>query len=190
MAIIKCKNNLHFYDDGRYDECPHCKSMILSDDGTQTMTVREKDRSEEVLESVNILRQKIHLEDVVDKDKTIAYRANEKNEDFVTGWLVCVEGPERGRDYRLFHGVNRIGRSAGEDISIVEDMTISRTSMCSVVYDIRGNDFYLVPEAGSMVYLNGKHISSPEGIKTGDIIKLGKSAFEYIAFCRDSRKWE
>lgn len=51
-----------------------------------------------------------------DYGRTIGYYSPVRGNDYVTGWLVCVKGPEKGRDYRLHHGFNRLGRSMDMDV--------------------------------------------------------------------------
>ena len=36
----------------------------------------------------------------------------------VVGWLVCLEGPDRGHDYPLRAGTNAIGRSPSMEVCI------------------------------------------------------------------------
>ena len=45
--------------------------------------------------------------------------------DPVVGWLVCVTGPNTGRDYRLFARINTIGRAEKNDVCLKGDNTIS-----------------------------------------------------------------
>src|SRR5580700_1534258 len=42
----------------------------------------------------------------------------------VVGWLVCLEGPDRGKDYRLHNEKNYIGRAPVNDIVIESDNTV------------------------------------------------------------------
>ncbi len=46
--------------------------------------------------------------------------------DAVVGWLVCVHGRNRGRDYRIRSENNTVGRSENMDICISGDDLISR----------------------------------------------------------------
>lgn len=75
--------------------------------------------------------------------KTIGIYSGARGNDYVTGWLVCLKGPEKGRDYRLHHGFNRVGRGLGMDVAIMDDPAVSRDCHCSVVYDGVGNRFSL-----------------------------------------------
>ena len=76
----------------------------------------------------------------------------------VVGWLVCTDGVEKGRDYRLVSGRNFIGRAYQMDVSIPDDKGISRENHCSVVYDPKTKKFCLVP-GENVVFYNGEKIS-------------------------------
>ena len=45
----------------------------------------------------------------IDNDKTVAVHVFENGIEPVVGWLVCVNGEEKGSNYRLIRGRNRIG---------------------------------------------------------------------------------
>lgn len=121
--------------------------------------------------------------------KTIDFKTEQRNY-FVTGWLVCVEGPDRGHSFNLYYGYNTIGYSRSNSICILEDTKIARKVHCSVVYDDRKNNFYLLPEREIAVYLNGRPVEEGECIHTGDKLNAGESGFVFIAFCEGDRKWK
>jgi len=109
--------------------------------------------------------------------------------DPVAGWLVCVAGPEKGRDYRLHSGRNFLGRAPQMDISVADDHTISREHHCSVVYEPKSCVFLLVPGSAS-TYLNGSAINDASELVSGDTFGAGSSEFVFIPFCEEGRKWE
>ena len=125
-----------------------------------------------------------------DDQRTVGFFSGAKGNDYVTGWLVCVEGPEKGRDYRLHHGFNRIGRSVSMDIQVLDDPAVTRENHCSVVYDERKNQFSVIPSSGALTYCNGQLLTEPKPLNTGDEISLGNSRFEFIPFCREGKVWE
>lgn len=125
-----------------------------------------------------------------DEEKTISFYAQEKGTDFIVGWLVCVEGPEKGRDYRLHQGFNRLGRDYNKDIAVMEDAGISREAACAVVYDDKSNRFFAVQQPSGLAYLNGIVLEGAQGLKTGDVIRTGNSEFEFVGFCREGRTWK
>ena len=65
----------------------------------------------------------------------------------VVGWLVAINGPCRGNDYRLRVGYNYIGRVSG-DICIHGDATISAERDSSVTYVPQTKGFYIAHELG------------------------------------------
>ena len=99
MAIIRCPNG-HNYDGTLYGKCPICEMENKNDfsDGSDK-TLKLNDVPDEAT------RKLCNAED----EKTISAFTNRLETDHVVGWLVCVKGPGRGRDYRLRTGRNFIG---------------------------------------------------------------------------------
>lgn len=44
----------------------------------------------------------------------------------VVGWVACVAGPDKGRDWRLVEGRNAIGRADGMAVALTGDSGVSR----------------------------------------------------------------
>ena len=108
----------------------------------------------------------------------------------VTGWLVCIEGAEKGKDYRIAAKNNSIGRSETADISI-KDQAVSRENHARLSYDGKHNKFYLIPaESTNNIYINDEPIFVPTVLKKGDVIELGESKFIFIPFCDDAFNWQ
>ena len=195
MAVVRCAQG-HYYDDEKFSRCPFCGVSIdissFSDSG-KTVALNSSGTAE-TASSGNAWDRTVSLkaaEQLPDDDeKTIGLYSDLRGNDMVTGWIVCIDGPERGRDHRLYHGFNRIGRGAGMQISIEADPSVSRSNQCAVVYDKKGNTFYLVPEKGNQVLLNGKSLRMPAELKAGDLIMIGQGTYEFVPFCREGRVWE
>lgn len=113
----------------------------------------------------------------------------EGKQDFFAGWLVCVKGGQKGRDFRIFPGFNRVGRQSASDICL-EDGQVARESHCAVVYEPKKGAFYLVPGKGTVTLLNGRRIEETEKLKEGDRIGAGESLMVFIPFCGKERTWE
>lgn len=108
----------------------------------------------------------------------------------VVGWLVCIEGNDRGRDFRLHAGYNSIGKSPSNDVSIASDNTISRERHAVIAYDQEENLFFFAPANGvNLLRLNGKVLMAPAEIKSNDILTIGKSKLLFIPLCTDSFQW-
>ena len=111
--------------------------------------------------------------------------------DPVVGWLVCIKGPDRGRDYQIRSEKNSIGRSDSMDICISGDETISRADHAFVVYDPKKNTTRI--QAGmsrGLIYLKGNEIVSSEVLKAYDQIEMGESVFVFVPFCGENFQWE
>lgn len=109
---------------------------------------------------------------------------------YVTGWLVGIDGPVKGRDFRIIHGNNRVGHSYNADITIAEGTGIAELAHCTVVYDGKGNHFFIGPGTGTITYLNGNLLNDWKQLKIGDRIKIGNCLFEFVPFCREGHVWE
>ena len=126
-----------------------------------------------------------------DDDKTISFGFFGMMETPpVTGWLVCMTGSEKGKDFRLHTGKNFIGRATSMDVILVDDKKISRQKHCAVIYEPKENRFFVSPEGGNTTYLNDEMINKAENLKEGDIIRIGDTGLLFIPFCKGERTWE
>ena len=199
MAIVKCSKG-HFYDNTRYSQCPHCGILADEDDAVTVSMPSQSSQSDDdktvALRPVGpagagdaAIKQGAGIPTEED-DKTVRLYTEEKGADLIVGWLVCIVGAEKGRDYRLHQGFNRMGRDYQMDIPVMDDKSLGREPVCAVVYDDRTNKFFAVQQQGNVAYLNADVLQGAVELKTGDIISAGKSQFEFIAFCREGRTWE
>ena len=109
----------------------------------------------------------------------------------VVGWLVCIEGADRGRDYRIHAGYNSIGRSEHMDIYIAGDSTISRDRHARIAYDPEERVFFFGPAEGrNLVRLNGKLIMQPTELHAYDIIGFNKTKLMFVPFCGERFNWD
>ena len=114
-----------------------------------------------------------------------------KEENPVCGWVVCVAGPRRGKDYRVMAGKNFVGRADDMDIQILGDNKISRRNHCVIVYDEKQSKTVLLPgDSNGIVYLNGEAVYAPAQLHEYDVIEMGESQFLFIPFCGEHFKWE
>ena len=105
------------------------------------------------------------------------------------GWLVCVKGGQKGQDFRLFPGFNRVGRRAQSDVCL-EDLRVARENHCAVVYEPKRGEFFLTPGMGTETYLNGTRLEGTKMLENGDEIGLGDSLLVFVPFCGKERTWE
>lgn len=186
MIMKQCSAG-HFYDAERYNSCPYC--------GT---------REDKVSTYPNILKAENALDetapagsgtmptcfDAEEGEATVALNMS-KQVLPVVGWLVCIEGPERGRSYEIHKENNYLGRSAQMDICIAEDASISRDSPMVVTYDANSRSFYCGFMGGrAIVRLNGMPLLSTTQLKHGDIIELGKTKLMFVPFSSETFDWD
>lgn len=107
----------------------------------------------------------------------------------VVGWLVAINGPCRGNDYRLRVGYNYIGRVSG-DICIHGDATISAERDSSVTYVPQTKGFYIAHELGkNPLLLNGKPVIREAELKNYDRITIGSTNLIFIGLSGEHFDW-
>ena len=143
--LVKCENG-HFYDADKYAKCPNCSrgagpkkdvvmeggiSTDLDDVKTVAMNIRGNIKSGRSVRIPKVSGRTIKPSYEIDNDKTVAVHVFENGIEPVVGWLVCVNGEEKGRDYRLIRGRNRIGRDSEMDVTIRKDQKVTREEHCT-----------------------------------------------------------
>lgn len=161
--LIRCQNG-HMFSSRRYGTiCPYCNIE------TATREKKETDLSE------------------IDVEETLFL--NEEHP--VCGWIVCIAGPRRGKDYKIMAGKNFVGRADDMDIQILGDNKISRRNHCVIVYDEKQAKTVMLPgDSNGIVYLNEEAVYSPVPLSEFDVIEMGESKFLFMPFCGEHFKWE
>ncbi len=181
MAIIKCEKG-HFYDNVKYGECPHCKAEAnkpsSAGDDSKTIAKIAGDKMKKNLISLA----------AGGDERTVGIFSGKKDIAPVVGWFVCVDGPEKGRDWRIANGRNFVGRSYKTDIALSADEQVSRENHCSVVYDPKSNVYSLVP-GESMVYHKGNEVTSPINLEAYDLITVGQTTLQFVPYLRKGVEW-
>lgn len=110
----------------------------------------------------------------------------------VAGWLVCVQGPGKGRDYRIKAGMNEIAREEDPEVDIVirGDNSISRRYHAEIQYDPDENEFYLIKLKNEAVMLNDQKVKRPVQLSPYDIIQLGETRLVFVPLCSEKFKWK
>lgn len=170
MSITLCEHG-HYYDNRKYESCPYCG----------------RNRRNETVEEET---QRLDPRSMEAGQDTVSVWRNEGPTPYVTGWLVCVEGSAKGRDYRLHSGVNRIGRSPVMDVCIENDPQVTRDNHCSVIYDHKSNSFFLMPSVGTLIYKNGRMVMENVPFSSGEQVQVGGNLLELVAFCAGDKKWD
>lgn len=95
-----------------------------------------------------------------------------------TSALVVIYGEDLGRKYELERQETIIGRSSGCDIQVDQD-SVSRNHARVALED----DVALVADMGSTngTLVNDEVVAVPTKLRNGDLIKIGRTIFKYIA---------
>ena len=132
MAQVCCSKG-HIYDTEIYgNSCPYCDSGAghTIDFGTANDQMAGLGKSiaystvmpddiKKTSAPTSYIREQEQLK------KTVGVFAKKTGLDPIVGWLVCVEGHDKGCDYRLCAKTNSIGRGEDMDVRIKGDDTIS-----------------------------------------------------------------
>ncbi|MCD2493024.1 FHA domain-containing protein [Lacrimispora sp. NSJ-141] len=192
MEMKRCPNG-HFYDPALYTECPYCQgaSANANVNGTSaqpnvgaTMPVRQEEGGGYKIPP----RQEAQPEE---GQKTVAVIQQKTGINPVVGWLVCVDGTEKGKDYHLHSGNNFIGRSSKMDVCLPHDEAVSRENQGIVSYDDRHKAFYAAPGTGqNIIYLNGEPLLMIHELKAFDRLEVGNTTLMFMPLCGEEFQWE
>lgn len=131
-------------------------------------------------------RQKLVTED----NHTIGLMKKKLGIDPAVGWLVCINGKQKGQDYKLKGQINTIGRSEKMDVCIKGDDTISQENHARLSYSEKSNQFKLIPaESRNIIYLNGEEVFSATPLNAYDIIDFGETKLAFVPLCCDRFDW-
>lgn len=125
------------------------------------------------------------------ENKTVGIFHKTFSREPVVGWLVCVEGEQKGRDFRILGGMNSLGRSERMDICLRGDNTVSKENHARIAYDPKHNGCRLIPsEKSTNIYINDNPVYTSEKLTNMDRVDIGESRFIYISFCDDIYSWD
>ena len=140
MKLTKCENG-HFYDSDKYPECPYCNTDLLRDRSIVRTGEAEQPAAVEIAAPAGP----------------------------VTGWLVVLDGPAKGRDLRL---------------------GVGRSFLAVLVYDDEKSAFTLLPGSSQeLCYLGGDAVLTPQPLTGGETLRMGSAAMKFVPFCGAEFHW-
>lgn len=191
MKLKRCERG-HYYDAKNHSRCPSCGVSGLS--VTTTQATPEPSIAPSVAEAIpptQVRGQSNTSTPIADMGTTVAVMRKKTGMDPVVGWLVCVSGPDKGRDFRIRSERNGIGRGTDMAICISGDETISRDNHAYISFNPRKGTFRVGPGDGrGMTYLNGEEVDIPQPLNAYDLIELGQSQLLFIPLCGERFNWE
>jgi len=197
MATVRCDNG-HHYDDRKHTTCPYCPVPGLKDvkiPGTQAAPISRSGVPETEAafprSSTAAIRNAPGADRSGTPGVTVGLFQKLKGMEPVVGWIVCIKGTNKGRDYRLHSDLNKVGRAPSMDVCIEGDETISRENHCQIAFSPRSRTFNVIPGSGrNLIYLNDQDVLSAMRLNAYDRLDLGESSFVFIPFCTDEFDWE
>lgn len=196
MTTVQCANN-HFYDDARFTSCPHCGVPGLRDakvPGTQAASISRPGVPRTEAASPPGVDPQVREGGGFGRGGTpgvtVGVIRKQTGIDPVVGWIVCVDGVNRGREYRLHSDRNTIGRAPNMDVCIEGDETISRENHCQIVFSRRNKIFSVVPGLGrNIIYLNGNDVLAATVLEPYDRLEFGEGSFLFVPFVTEKFDW-
>lgn len=202
MNLTRC-NNGHFYDASTYQHCPHCsaggqeqasdvtRALPQDADVTRPLSAPPPAPPSSLQDAVqSAAAAPAPVSRPAEEDsKTVGFFGNVGLEP-VVGWLVCVEGSCRGKDFRLKSGRNFIGRSVQMDVAITGDNTVSRERHAVIVYEPKNHLFLVQPgDSKELCYLNDEVVLTPQTIKLNDVLTVGSTKLMFFPCCDKVFNW-
>lgn len=131
--------------------------------------------------------------DINPGETQIAWDKDKYKQQPVVGWLVCIDGPDKGKDFVLHGAKCTIGRRKDSSVCLT-DTKISRDGFPAlVVYDDRkSHNFYLASgDAASHnnVELSGSMLLGQSLISPYDEIRIEDTVLVFVPFCRKDFFW-
>jgi len=114
-----------------------------------------------------------------------------EEKDWVCGFLVCIKGANKGKEYVIRDGKNLIGTASDMDIQIAFDKKIEKKNHAVIMYDYKQKKTMLLPtDSHGMVYHQGQAIFEPVTLEPFNEIEFGESVFKYVPFCGEDFSWK
>lgn len=211
MTRIECVRG-HIYNADMYSSCPYCGNFqtvefggvpvgqggvtmpggVPVGQGSTTMPGGSMygGRQRPVTDEGKTLPPRGYETRVDEENKTKGMMGKSQGKEPVVGWLVCIEGSDKGKDYRLYGRINTIGRSEQMDVCIRGDEGITRDVHVRIGYDPKNNNFHIIPaNSSNNTYVNDEPVYMPTKLKAYDLIELGETRLLFIPLCNQMFTW-
>lgn len=205
MTRAECAQG-HQYDSDLYSSCPYCNGfqkinfggtpageagVTVPGNGFGASLNQGSSRERMIMNDNGKTCPPRGYERRVDEDNRTMGMIQKKNGiEPVVGWLVCIEGYEKGKDYRLYGRINTVGRDERMDVCIRGDQGITRDTHVRIGYDPKKNNFHIIPaNSSNNTYVNDEPVYIPTKLEAYDVIELGASKLLFLPFCGQRFSW-
>ncbi len=170
MKMKRCPVG-HFYDPDMYETCPWCEQNPAA-----MMGGGMPNRGPEAF------AQGAPMEEEKNESPLAAVRQAPAEETrLVSGWLVCEEGPLRGRVETLYLGQNFLGEKGGPPLG---------KAPLRIVYEGKRGQFWCSFLGGrDPLWVNGTMMLSTVELSARDRLRLGTNRFVFVPLCGEDFSW-
>ena len=193
MNIQLCENG-HHYDQSKYQQCPYCNPSFAEVNRTVPLDPSSDSFGTGFGGDAGGIGATVPLQTASEVTVAIVPKNESgKQYDPVVGWLVCIDGPDKGMDYRILSGNNSVGRGGTVQIRIQGDSSISKENMATVTYDSLTRTFsFSAGDGRNLIRVNNAPLRPNQwcDLKAYDRILLGRSTMVFVPFCGGEFSWE
>ncbi len=198
VKMVTCENG-HLFNPSEFERCPHCFGDAANKQVCVTVPERRNRVEHGIEEDIPCTpvvppraKSMMEVDASFDDEECVtvcAYKA-ESGFDPVVGWLIGLNGANRGEEYRIHAENNFIGRSSRMDICIRGDETVSRENHVRIAYEVSERKFFLVPgESRNIVRVNRKALLMSQELHPYDIIHIGAVDYLFFPLCGEKFDW-
>lgn len=198
----------HLYDADQYGSCPYCNNKsseyVFGNEKENRTVAPEMFRNQAASAAANAapndagVGKTVAGQDYMNQNrqeeglgKTTGEFVKKYKFDPVVGWLICTEGPRKGKSYELRSRINTIGRDSTNDISFPSEDSISKKNHLRVAYIALKNNFRVMPgESTNIVYVNGEELLETRALEAYDVIAMGGIKLIFVPLCSEKFTWE
>ena len=98
------------------------------------------------------------------------------------GWLVCINGFDRGREFPIKAQFNRIGSSPANEICVQRERAVMENNHAGISCNGATGECTLTVTPGGNVRLNGAYVDRPVNLKKYDTITIGSAQYVYAPY--------
>ncbi len=196
MSITICPNGHHYNTDDN-PTCPYCEKVKSRDIrigwyNPDSDSLNDIPKTEPIYGIHDEPMKTVPLTPQDDKTQIAFLKEDEPQP--VVGWLVCIEGPDKGIDFCLQGVKSTIGRRKDSSVCL-SDPRISRDGFPAlVVYDDRkSHRFYLAngdSSSQNTVELQGNMLLGQSILNAYDKIRIEDTVLMFVPFCGEDFYWE
>ena len=207
MAITNCPNG-HYYDDSLFPECPYCRKSgqqpgrfdntefagaMFGGTPSNNSVPNQKTRIVSAEAANPGTNAPVPFGGSGPKTQ-MYYDVKEYSSDPAGGWLVCINGPDKGKDFCVITEKTLIGRSGNKSYKVeLSDEKISRNSAVAVIAYLQDSSSFMispVPGGNLLIGLNDKVIYGPVALNDNDRIRIGDTVLVFMSFCNQNFDWD